>query len=318
VRDGACRRAAGAGRVHRQETTMDINENSRLDTSQIDDQRGRGGALSSLPGGGLTVGGGGLVGLLVLVAAVLLGGNPFGGSSTGLGGLADQTTDGQAPTSDLSQRCQTGADAKKYQDCRIVLDVNSIQAYWSSALRNYQPAKTRFFTGQIQTGCGPATADVGPFFCPVDKYVYIDLGFFDELQSKFGAKGGPFAQAYVLAHEYGHHIQDLTGTLSAKQSNRTGPQSDSVRIELQADCYAGVWAKNAADTGYINSLSDQDIADALDAAAAVGDDRIQKEFQGKVNPEQWTHGSAQQRQKWFNTGYKSGNMDSCDTFSGSI
>jgi predicted metalloprotease len=302
---------------------MDINENSRLDTSQVEDQRGRGGALSSVPGGGLTVGGGGL-GLLVLIVAMLLGGNPFGSSSTGtgLGGLSGQTTDGQAPTSDLSQRCQTGADAKKYQDCRIVLDVNSIQAYWSQEMqrrgRAYQPSKTRFFTGQIQTGCGPATADVGPFYCPEDKYVYIDLGFFDELQSKFGAKGGDFAQAYVLAHEYGHHIQDLGGTLVAKQSNRTGPQSDSVRIELQADCLAGVWAHNAVSTGYLNSLSDQDIADALDAAAAVGDDRIQKEFQGKVNPEQWTHGSAQQRQKWFSTGYQSGTMDSCDTFSGSI
>lgn len=301
---------------------MEFNDKVRLDTSQVQDRRGQGGGgLSSLPGGGLTIGGGGL-GILVLILALLFGANPFGGStSTSAGqysGLDGQTAGNGA----LAQKCQTGADANQYQDCRIVGDINSIQDYWTSEFaqsgQTYRPAQTVFFTNSTQTGCGPATTDIGPFYCPVDKNVYIDLGFFNELQTKFGANGGPFAQAYVLAHEYGHHIQDLEGILAQHQSQATGPESQSVRVELQADCFAGVWASHAVATGYIVNLTQSDIADALNAAAAVGDDRIQQEFQGRVNPENWTHGSAAQRQHWFTTGYQSGNPSSCDTFSGNV
>ena len=308
---------------------MDINEDSQLDTSQIDDVRGqKSGRMGGLGGGGkggLAVGGGGLGIIVAIVLLVLQSGVLGGGGGLGsLTGLQDQTTAGDdVPTnSTLSTDCKTGADAAARDDCRIVAVVNSIQKYWTDEYRRrggtYTLSKTTFFTGQVQTACGAASKDVGPFYCPGDKKVYIDLGFFDDLKTKLGATGGPFAQAYVLAHEYGHHVQDLEGTLDKIGNDRQGPQSKSVRSELQADCLAGVWANQAVQTGIIKSLTDADILDGLDAAAAVGDDRIQKEFQGRVTPESWTHGSSAQRQKWFSTGYQKGNMDSCDTFSGAI
>ena len=282
---------------------MDFEENARLDASQVTDRRGLGGRGVALGGGGL-----GTVGLLI---ALVLSVNPAdltGGSSA----PQDTTT----TASDLAQRCTTGADANRDQDCRIVGIANSVQAYWGKALRSYQEADTVLFTGQTQTGCGAATSDVGPFYCPADSLVYLDLGFFDDLRTKFGAQGGTFAQAYVIAHEYGHHIQHLLGVSAG--NDRQGPQSGSVRLELQADCYAGTWAHNAVQTHFVKPLSQADINDGLDAASAVGDDRIQKEFQGRVNTESWTHGSSAQRQKWFTIGYQSGKPAACDTFRGAL
>jgi predicted metalloprotease len=203
--------------------------------------------------------------------------------------------------------------------------VNSVQAFWSDELPRqagvrYPDARTTIFTGTLQTGCGAATAEVGPFYCPVDTHVYLDTSFFkDMLQGRLGAKGGPFSQAYVLAHEYGHHVQDLLGTMGRVRTQQ-GATSDSVRLELQADCYAGIWAKHAttADDGtgqpYIADLTRDDISRALDAAAAVGDDRIQRSTAGRVDPDTWTHGSAASRMHWFETGLSKGTLRACDTF----
>ncbi|HVQ95433.1 MAG TPA: neutral zinc metallopeptidase [Mycobacteriales bacterium] len=295
---------------------MTFNDDAGLDTSQVSDQRGGGG----FPGGGLAVGGGGLgiVGLIIYLVINTLGGGGTGGS-TGQGAISSQQ---------LAQECKTGADANAKTECRVVGFVNSVQAYWSAQFRasgkRYTPATTVLFTGSTQTGCGSATSAVGPFYCPGDKHVYLDLGFFDDLKTKLGAQGGPFAQAYVVAHEYGHHVQDLLGTMDkAATGVQEGPEGSSVRLELQADCYAGVWANHAEKTTDSSGrplleITDQNIADGLDAAASVGDDRIQQESQGRVNPETWTHGSSAERQKWFKTGYGTGNPAACDTFTGPI
>ena len=171
-----------------------------------------------------------------------------------------------------------------------------------------------FFTAGCRPGAGSPARTSGPFYCPLDRQIYIDLGFYDDLRTKFGAQGGPFAEAYVIAHEYGHHVENLLGYLERGRDGQTGPQSGAVRVELMADCLAGLWAGDALETGFIEELTEADIRDGLDAAAAVGDDRIQEAVQGQVNPESFTHGSAEQRQKWFTTGFEATNLQACDTF----
>lgn len=292
---------------------MTFQPGASLDPSQVEDVRGR-----RVGGRGVAIGGGGGLGLVLIIAFILLGGSP-GDLGTLSGQVIGDGGDVGPPSTALASECKTGADANAREDCRIVGYVNSIQAYWTdefaAAGSRYRPARTRFFTDQISTGCGFASAASGPFYCPSDAYVYIDLGFFNDLHSKFGAQGGPLAEAYVLAHEYGHHVQDLAGTLTGG-SGQSGATGRSVRTELQADCFAGVWAHNAAATGFLEPITTDQVAQALDAAAAVGDDRIQQQTQGGVDPESWTHGSSAQRQKWFTIGYDQGDPNGCDTFSG--
>jgi predicted metalloprotease len=277
-----------------------------LDPGQVEDVRG-----SRIGGRGLAIGGGGLGTVVLLVVYLLIGGN-----LSGLVGNQDPSQ-GQQPQTSTLQQCNTGADANQREECRIVGYVNSIQKFWTDELsqagQHYRPAKTVIYSNQVSTGCGVASSQVGPFYCPPDERVYIDLGFFQDLQTKFGARGGSLAEGYVVAHEYGHHIQDLAGQLSSG-SGQQGATGTSVRTELQADCFAGIWAKHAAATGFLEPLTSDQIAQALDAAAAVGDDRIQQKTQGQVHPESWTHGSAAQRQKWFAIGYQEGRRADCDTF----
>jgi hypothetical protein len=287
---------------------MTFNEGMRIDTS----------TASSSGGGGMGMAfGGGIGGLLIVVLALFLGVDP--------GGVVTQQPinagGAEAPGFDLTQ-CRTGADANKYVQCRVVATGNSVDAVWEQLTRGYTRPKLKLFSSQVNTGCGPATTAVGPFYCPVDKTAYFDTDFFAELVDRFGSSGGPFAQEYVVAHEYGHHMQNLQGILGRSQQGAKGSMGNGVRTELQADCYAGVWAHYAStvkeeSTGvpYLNPLSDKDIADALSAAASVGDDHIQKESTGRVNPESWTHGSSEQRQHWFTVGYQTGDPKKCDTFS---
>ncbi len=300
---------------------MKYNKRARLDTSQVRDARRTGGRS------GLAVGGGGvgIVGVAIYLLVSVLGGGDAGRAVNDvLGQLGQSGGPATADNSEVSAECKTGADAQQNLDCAVVADIDSIQAYWIEQLPalgvKYRPAPTVWFTGRVSTGCGSATSGAGPFYCPPDGTVYIDLSFYDDLRTEFGAQGGLFVDAYVLAHEYGHRVQDLLGT-SDRVGTGTGPTSGSVRLELQADCYAGVWAKHATTTPgpdgevLITDITADDIARALDAAGRIGDDYIQKNLgSGRVDRSSFTHGTSAQREKWFSTGYRTGNPKACDTF----
>jgi len=267
------------------------------------------------------------VGVIIFVVISLVNGGKTGSGAADVLSQLNQGT-GAAATADnaqLAEECKTGADANAKFDCAIVADIDSIQSYWTEQLpklgAQYAQVNTVWFSGQANTGCGSASSAAGPFYCPADKLVYIDLSFYDDLKSQFGATGGLFVDAYVLAHEYGHHVQDLLGTEAKVRQGETGPTSGSVRLELQADCYAGVWANHASTVPdssgkpLISDITQEDFANALDTAGRIGDDYIQTQIAHQTfDPGTETHGTAVQRQRWLTTGYQSGDPTRCDTF----
>jgi uncharacterized protein len=294
-------------------------DNNTVDVGGVQDRRGG-------PGRGLVVGGGGgIVGLIVTLLWLFLGGGSGGGSDPGQliqdgqvsGGVAGETS------AQLQARCNTTGALDKYTDCRLIKVYDVINSTWTDEFNRrgltYHPPHLVFFTSATSTACGEASAQVGPFYCPGDESIYLDLGFLAQLESQFGIKG-QFAEAYIEAHEAGHHIQELLGTMqkvdTEEQQNPKQDNALSVRLELQADCYAGVWSNlaDAETNGNGITLQPSDVTDALNAAAAVGDDRIEKAAGEKVNPETWTHGSAAQREMWLKTGLDTGDLDRCDTF----
>jgi predicted metalloprotease len=285
---------------------MTFNDNAKIDSSRVS-RRGRNTGIAVGGGGGLLV-----IGLFIV--SQLLG--------VDLTGLAGGTTGGDQPAEPIAA-CKTGEAANASIDCLMGGASDSLDTYWSTELpklgATYRSTSIVLFTDSTNTGCGGATSDVGPFYCPPDESIYIDTAFYDELTSRFGATAGPLAEMYVVAHEWGHHIQNITGIMNGLDLQAAGPTSDSVRLELQADCFAGSWVGAAPtildDNGvpFLAPVTDAQIQNALSAAAAVGDDRIQSSTQGQVTPETWTHGSSDSRQKWFQIGYKGG-PDACNTF----
>lgn len=279
-------------------------------------------------GKGPVIAGGGIAAVLLAVVVALLNGGDLGSVLNAVGDQVQTGTSGQTGQDQVVEDC-TAEQANTERECRLSATSYSLDTYWSEALPAqagvaYVVPDVVSFTGSTQTGCGAATSAVGPFYCPPDQSVYLDVTFFDELRDRFGATGGNLAEMYVVAHEFGHHIEQLSGAMSSADRSGTGPDSDSVRIELMADCLAGMWVGNASKvvdpkTGvtYLAPISDQELADALSAASAVGDDRIQQSATGSVNPEAWTHGSSEQRQRWFMTGYEGGTIQDCNALEAS-
>jgi uncharacterized protein len=315
---------------------MSFNDNVRLDPGRARDSRGRSGGGGGFGGRGIALGGGaGLIALLIAVFApnfaAQVGINPDG--TIGGGGLSQQrpAEDQQAGASAQLESCQTGADANERSDCRVLATTLAADEFWQQELSQYRDVQFRepglqLFSGGVNTACGSASSAMGPFYCPGDESMYFDTDFFQSLQTDFGAEGGPLAEQYIVAHEYAHHIQQVIGWLRYSQDGQTGPDSGIVRVELQADCMAGMWAGAAAHTvdpesgeTFLKPISDEQLRQALDAAATVGDDRIQEASTGQVRPEAFTHGTSEQRQRWFQRGYDSGqsnpDLAQCDTLS---
>lgn len=290
---------------------MTFNENADISGSRV--RRGGGGRRGAVAVGG--------VGALVLA----LVGMYLGLDLSALTGGTMSSAPATGEVHETLEQCHTGADANTDIECRMQAAALSLDAYWEEVLpaqaqTAYVLPEFEVFTGSTQTACGGATSAVGPFYCPADQTVYLDVEFFDDLTTRFGANDASLAQMYVVAHEFGHHISHQLGYMSRADRSGAGPTSDGVRLELQADCYAGMWVRGAAQTtddagvAFLQPPTREQIADALSAASAVGDDRIQSSAGGQVNPETWTHGSSEQRQRWFLTGYNQNSLESCDAF----
>ncbi len=307
---------------------MRFNPKADISKGRVHDAGGSGGGGGGgmripIPGG--TRAGGGIGGLIIIILFVVIsqcsGLGSGGGSGAGTQGQAQGNPDGIDNGDARYANCKTGADAQNDPDCARKAVALSLEQYWSTTLpdqgsTDFVPASINTFAGATSTGCGQATSQVGPFYCPADQQIYLDTTFFaDVLEGQLGGQGGDFVEAYVLGHEYGHHIQNLLGTMSQVKTQQ-GANSDAVRLELQADCYAGMWTKDASDgDGILADLDQGDIQEALDSAKTVGDDRIQQKSGQGVDPEGWTHGSSEQRMRWFTTGYEQGTLEACDTFS---
>jgi uncharacterized protein len=313
---------------------MRFNPKADISGGRVGDAGSGGGSLRGsgmripIPGGSRA--GGGIGGLIIIVLFFVISSCLGGGGTTSLPtdtGIDAQTQTGDPQgldeDSDRYANCKTGADANEDVDCARKAVALALEQFWAKALPaqggpNFTAAQIVTFSGGVDTGCGQATSQVGPFYCPADSQIYLDTTFFaDVLEGQLGGQGGDFVEPYVLAHEYGHHIQNLLGTMSQVRTQK-GPQSDAVRLELQADCYAGMWTRDASDgDGILEGLDQGDIDEALDSAKTVGDDRIQQQSGQRVNPDGWTHGSSEQRQRWFGIGFNQGTLQACDTFAAS-
>ncbi|MGK0742052.1 KPN_02809 family neutral zinc metallopeptidase [Leucobacter sp. Z1108] len=272
----------------------------------------RRGRTTAIAGGGVV----GLGAIVVLLFSVFTGVDLTGllGGATGAG---DALQSGSGSSSPIAE-CETGADANENDDCRMAAGSIVVNEFWVERVDGYQAPTLTIVEGATSTGCGTASNAVGPFYCPADQGVYIDPDFFAVMRTQLGASANELAQLYILAHEYGHHVQNIVGTMQAYPNNGTGPDSNGVRMELQADCYAGAWVGAMTEqtdqngVPYLLPPTENQLADALNATESVGDDHIQGQS-GFVNPESWTHGSSEQRQSWFTRGYQN-DVGACDTF----
>lgn len=285
---------------------MQYREGADLGESRVR----RGGGGGGRGGRGIAVGG--IGGIIIVVIVVLLGGDP--GALLG-GGGAQPPQPGEQQQQ--SNECRTVEDVNSNRDCRWDAYDVALQNYWSQTVDGFTPASEQLFSGQISTGCGTGSSQMGPFYCPSDQTIYLDTDFMGQLLQQLGTERSDPAELYIVAHEYGHHISNLTGVLAqANQDRSTGPTSSQVRVELQADCYAGVffYNTNRDPQSPVENVTQDDLNKLVEAARAVGDDHIQESQTGQVSPESWTHGSSQMRQRWLTTGFETGDPQQCDTF----
>ena len=293
---------------------MSFNDNIRLDPSRVRTS----GVGRKVAGAG----GGSILGVLLILGFSYLTGIDL----TSL--ISSPSPSSSASSSVDVSTCATGADANARVECRMVATAQSLDEVWKAQLSaqgagvSYELPDFQIFTGSVSTACGHATSAVGPFYCPGNSTVYLDLGFFDDMVSQYGASDSLLAQEYVVAHEWGHHIQNLQGVFRTHDTRQTGEQGAGVRSELQADCYAGVWMHWASTTPdpatgspYLRTPTDEEVRGALQTAEAIGDDRLQAKYQGTTNPESWTHGRADQRATWLRKGLDTGDIATCDTWS---